>query len=243
MTQQDDFDSRGIGFTRPKDLGGALSMIQNWHAVEAAGGEFPDNFFSWDHFTAFFQCGVSSAVKDSFLWAVIYVLGGGVAYFIQENFLVDRTTQVLFWDVKGHPLYLITELFSFGFLVYHTGLAVQVTQLSTGVVCRKAAHTIASSRSGFLFSFAVGLFFVIGLIYKGLDDQTMYTIASYVATFSQTLGERVYLFLKYFFKNYLFQASLICFLTAMISTVITYLPIVFKRFRKTPSSRLGPGGR
>ena len=233
------------GFDPPKDLGRALSLIQTWYMIESRGEPLHPDYFRWDHWTSFTWVGTHSAWQDSVIWVIGYVLCGALAFFLQENyainFLTTKPTQVLFWTVGVSPLYGVVKLASFGYWATHTGMCLMMARRYTGNVCKSANNAIFASRTSFLLAFSVIIFVAMALVRQVLSDNNMLRIGLFIGNFSELHAVRVYIFLKYFFKQYCFEASMVCLTGSVLATALHFGTMVIYRVKNKRNRPLSPG--
>ena len=217
----------------PHDIVNAVSKIQNYYLIESKGAEMAKEFFDLVHIRAFSQVGLTSALHDSVLWAIGYVLLGGIAYFIQDNYLTTVDTQVLRWTVHVSPLVWFTKLASFGYLSVSTGCCIYMSQYYIGVVCKRAFNTLFWSRAMFLLTFSISTFAVLGLLYKHvLTEANLLEFCRGVYKVSPDFAERLYRFLVDYFRPSLFESGIMSLVASAISIALPLITVVFFKYLK-----------
>ena len=215
----------------PGDIVDAVSKIQNYYLIESRGAEMAKEFFDLIHIRAYSRVGFKSALHDSVLWAIGYILIGGVVYFIQENYLTTVDTQVLRWTVHVSPLVWFTKLASFGYLAVSTGCCIYMSQYYIGVVCKRAFNTLFGSRAMFLLTFSICTFAVLGLLYKQVfSEPNLIEFCGAVYKISPDFAARLYHFLMNYFRPSLFESGIMSIVASVISIALPLVTVVFFKY-------------
>lgn len=235
-------DTYGLNFTPPRNMIVAHSLVQQWYVAESSGEPFAKDFFTWEHVMQFSTVAIKSALADSLIWLGIYVLAGAIIYFVQENYLMERFTQLLFWQVKGSPLFWFAKLSSFMGLIFHTAICVSMSRYYTGTVPRRAVNTIFATRAIFLACFSLVAFLLLGVVYRALGTpQVLAHIILTLTRFRADLGEKASYFIIYYFRRALFEAGIVSLVASLACVIIPFLSIGFFRFYKRRKEGLGVG--
>ncbi|MDA8103773.1 MAG: hypothetical protein M0Z71_00170 [Nitrospiraceae bacterium] len=224
----------------PTNIVNATSKVQAYYILESTAGAYKKEFFDLEHVRAFSSVGLKSALHDSVIWALGYVLLGGIAYFIQDNYLTVQTMQIYHWTVKSSPLFWFTKTASFGYLVVSTGCCVYMSRFYTGVVSKRAINTLFMSRGLFLITFAIVTFFVLGMLNKYLfNEENLLEAFRLVYRMNADFGERLYLFLSGYFRRSLFESAIVSLLASFLSVTLPILSMLYFRYKKRKKEVLG----
>jgi hypothetical protein len=228
MLSKDDKQTElALGFQPPRTLAMAISEIQEYYNVEVIA-PLSKNTFTLKHFMAFSRVATHSALVDSILWVVIYVLLGGVFYVIQDSYLIQTTTQLFFWRFHGSPLYFFSKLLSFGGLMYSTVLCVMMSSLYVPNWCKRAIDTILFTRAVMLMSFAFVAFFCFGLINRYvLTQHAIYQLASFFQQRApnSNFPEHLYHYLYEYGRRSLFESGITVLVASAVSTILPFIAI------------------
>ena len=224
----------------PTNIVNATSKVQNYYLLESTAGAYRKEFFDLDHVRAFSSVGLKSALHDSVIWALGYILLGGIAYFVQDNYLTVQTMKIYHWTVRSSPFFWFTKTASFGYLVVSTGCCIYMTQFYTGVVCKRAINTLFMSRALFLATFALVTFFVLGMLNKYLfNEANILEACRLVFRINADFSERLYLFLSGYFRRSLFESAIVSLLASFLSVVLPLLSMLYFRYKKRKKEVLG----
>lgn len=224
----------GLNFVPPKNLITAMSEIQQWHVYESSGQPLGKDFFTMQHTMAFATIAVRSAFLDTFIWILGYLVLGALIYFVQENFLHERTTQILFWKVDGSPVYWFAKLASFGGLAFSTVMCVLMSRYYIGMVPRKAINSLFATRAIFLMSASFAVFLILGLLYRFLsDDMYILKASEFFLRFSESAALKFEHYVHYYLRRAVFEASIISIVASSVSVVIPFVAIgIYKAFKR-----------
>lgn len=232
--------SAALNFTPPSNIIDAMSEIQHYFLVEDSGQPMRKEFFTMTHTMGFAKVGITSALMDSIVWVVGYVFVGAIIFYVQENYLTERTTQLLFWTVNGSPLYWFAKLASFGMLLFSTVMCVLMSRYYTGTVPKRAINTLLTTRAMFLVSFSLISFILLGLLYKYLmNDQVIDKIYLHIAQMNAPFAEKIYYFLHNYFRRMLFESGITALIASTISVIVPFFSISYFRFAKKRKRDLG----
>ena len=238
MHKQD--DKNGLNFTPPRHLITAHSMIQQWYVSESNGQPYAKEFFTLEHIMQFSMVAIRSALVDSLIWLSIYVLGGAAVYFLQENYLTERVTQLFFWQIHGSPLFWFTKLASFMGLLFSSVLCIMMSRYYTGTVPKKAINSIFVTRAIFLICFSVVAFLILGVIFQVLSNETtLNNIYKYFSKVNPALAVKVYYFIVNYFRRALFESGIVVIVASIFSVFIPFLSISFFKVYKRKRTDLG----
>jgi hypothetical protein len=223
-------DGQGLAFVKPRNLMHAMSEVQQWYLGEKNGQPFDRSFFTMNHFMAFTEVALRSAFMDSVIWIFGYVLFGASVLFVQNNYLGEQSTQLLFWRISGSPLFWFARISSYAGLAFSTTLCVLMSRYFTGVVPKRAVNTLFSTRAIFLGSFALVSFLLLGLAYRlvrleGFSE----TIYVHLHERNALFAARVYQFLEFNVPRVLFEAGITIIVACAVSIVLPYLTISYFR--------------
>lgn len=217
----------------PTDIVDALSKVQNIHLVESRTGPLAKEFFDLQHVRAFSSVGLKSALHDSVIWAIGYLLLGGVAYFVQENYLTVHTMKIFRWTVHVSPYFWFTKIASFGFLATSTGCCIYMSQYYIDFVCKRAINTLFMSRSLFLTIFSFVTFGTFGLLYKYVfNDTNVVYVCHLIYRLHPDTAERLYGFFAGYFRRSLFQAGIVSLVASFVAVLLPMLCLLYFRYRK-----------
>jgi len=241
MNQQQ--SATGLNFTPPATLIDAMSEIQQYYLVEQSGQPLHKDFFTMSHVMGFSKVGLHSAFRDSIVWLSLYVLVGAVVYYVQENYLVERTTQFLLWTVQGSPLYWFIKMASFGGLFFSTSICVLTSRYYTGMTPKRAINTLFITRAMFLISFSLVSFLIMGLVFKyAMSDTAIDGISLYFRKMNPNFGTNIYYFLRNYVRRALFEAGITVLIASAIAIVIPFCSMLFFRIHKKKNRGLGIEG-
>ena len=224
----------GLNFTPPSSLIDAMSEIQQFYLVESSGQPLHRDFFTMAHTMGFSSVGIRSALKDSVIWILGYVFIGALVFFVQENYLSERTTQILFWRVQGSPLYLFSKIASYGGLTFSTAMCVLISRYYTGTIPKRAINSLFLTRALFLISFSLLTFVLLGSMYRFLlTDTSIENVTVCLSNLNKSFAEKIYYFLHNYLRRALFEASMITLISSAFSVTIPFISIaLFKIFNK-----------
>jgi hypothetical protein len=237
MRKQD--DKNALNFSPPPDLITAHSMIQQWYVAESSGQSFAKEFFTLEHVRQFSKVAIKSALFDSLIWLSIYVLGGAVVYILQENYLTEHMSQLLFWQVKGSPLFWCTKAASFMGLLFSSVLCIMMARYYAGTVCKKAINSIFVPRTIFLVCFSLVSFLLLGIAFKALSNENVIHIANLFALVNPELANKICYFTLYYLRRALFESAIVVLLASAFSVILPFLAISFFKFYKREKTDLG----
>lgn len=241
MNQQQ--SATGLNFAPPATLIDAMSEIQQYYLVEQSGQPLHKDFFTMSHVMGFSKVGLHSAFRDSIVWLSLYVLLGAIVYYVQENYLVERTTQFLLWTVKGSPLYWFIKMASFGGLVFSTSICVLTSRYYTGMTPKRAINTLFITRAMFLISFSLISFLMMGLVFRyAMSDKAIDSITFYLARMNPEAGTNIYYFMHDYVRRALFEASITVLVASSAAIVIPFCSMFFFRIQKRKNRGLGIEG-
>jgi len=230
----------GLQFPIPVTLLDAMSEIQQYYVVEKSGQPLDKEIFTPNHAKAFIWVGFHSALTDSLVWVFLYVLIGAGVFYVQENFLTDRVTQIFVWTVGGSPIYWFIKLASFGGLLFSTTFCVKISKFYTGTIPKRAINTLFMTRGMFLCSFSFLTFWLFGLLYKYLvNQQTIAAIYNIISRINPQQAEKVYYFLHNYLRRALFDASITVMLASAISIILPIIAVGVYRMRRERERGLG----
>lgn len=237
----EDFSYIGLNFSPPHNLIHAMSEIQQWYLAEKNGQPFDKNFFTMSHTMAYSKVAIKSAFWDSLMWIGVYVFIGAIIFFVQENYLVDKSTDFLLWkDIKGSPVYWFSKISSFGSVVFSTTICIMMGRFYTGVIPKKAINTIFTVRSIFLACFALVAFVLLGVTYRFFSDPMFVNnITSFFSKFNQGFAYRIDYFVAYYFRRMLFESAITAVMVSLASIVIPFIAISTYRFIKQKKEEMG----
>jgi len=235
--------SQGLNFTPPATMIDAMSEIQQFYLVESSGQPLSKDFFTMTHIMGFSKVGLNSAFRDSIVWLTLYVLAGSFVYYIQENYLVERTTQILLWQVQGSPLYWFIKLASFGGLFFSSVICVMTSRYYTGMTPKRAIKTLFLTRAMFLASFSVLCFVIHGVMYRYLmNDYVLKGIYDYLVRIKPALASNIYYFLQNYFRRALFEAGITILVASFIAIIIPFCSMLAYKVIKKKNRELGIEG-
>ncbi len=238
MHKQD--DTNGLNFSPPRHLITAHSMIQQWYVAESNGQPFAKEFFTLEHIMQFSMVAIKSALSDSLIWLSIYVLGGAIVFFLQQNYLSEKVTQLFFWQLNGSPLFWFTKLTSFMGLIFSSVLCAMMARYYTGTVPKKAINSIFATRAIFLMCFSIVAFLILGILFKWLsNDAVILYIYQHAAAVNPSFGEKIYYFLVYYLRRALFEAGIVGIIASIFSVIVPLVSILFFRVYKRKKEDLG----
>lgn len=227
-------DHSSGNFTPPKTLVNALSLIQKYFLMESDGAVLRKEFFDVDHVMGFSNVAVRSALIDSFVW-ILGVFVGAAIYYIQESYLTEKTTELLFWQVSGSPVYVFTKIFSFGRLAFSTVMCCLMARYYIGVVPKKAILTVFATRITLLLSFALVNFAILGFLYKyAASDAANTQLYYFLMHIHQGTAQEVYSFIGGYFRNLMYESAIISLISSAVAIVLPFITIVL--FRTTTKS-------
>ena len=232
---------RDQNFEPPATLTAAVSLIQRYALQEEGGVTLHDDYFTLEHRVAFIWVGAKYAFIDTLLWVIIFVAGGIIVQYVQDNYLTAKTTTVFgLFVVYGHPLYWLTKMGSFSGLIMHTWLCWLASRYYRGNVPKRAINSLFLSRSVFLICFALLTFYALGLTYKHiLSESILSGIYQAAAVLHKITAEELYAFLQTNIKRFLFESAITVLLSAAAATALPFLGIALYRRRKTKDRILG----
>jgi hypothetical protein len=235
--------SIGLSFTPPATLIDAMSEIQQYYLVEQSGQPLHKDFFTMNHVMGFSRVGLHSAFRDSIVWLSLYVLVGTIVYYVQENYLAERTTQILLWTVKGSPLCWFIKIASFGGLFFSTSVCVLISRYYTGMTPKRAINTLFLTRAMFLISFSFVSFLITGVIFKfALSDTAIKNVYFYLAKIDSRFARSIYHFLHDYVKRALFEAGITVLIASTAAIVMPFCSMLFFRVHKKKNRDLGIEG-
>ena len=241
MNQQQ--SSVGLNFTPPATLIDAMSEIQQYYLVEHSGQPLHKDFFTMSHVMGFSKVGLHSAFRDSILWLSLYVIVGAIVYYVQENYLVERTTQLLFWTVNGSPLYWFIKMASFGGLFFSTTICILTSRYYTGMTPKRAINTLFITRAMFLISFSLVSFLIMGVLFKFvMSDAAINNMYLYFSKINTDFATSIYYFLHNYVKRSLFEASITVLIASAVAIIVPFCSMFFFRVHKKQNRGLGMDG-
>jgi len=241
MNQQQ--SSVGLNFTPPATLIDAMSEIQQYYLVEQSGQPLHKDFFTMSHVMGFSKVGLHSAFRDSIVWLSLYVMVGALVYYVQENYLVERTTQFLLWTVNGSPLYWFIKMASFGGLFFSTSICVLTSRYYTGMTPKRAINTLFITRAMFLISFSLVSFLIMGVIFKFLmSDTAIESVYVYLSRINAGFATNVYYFLHNYVRRALFEAGITVLVASSVAIMVPFCSMLFFRLHKKKNRGLGIEG-
>jgi hypothetical protein len=218
----------------------AMSEIQQFYLVESSGEPLSKDFFTMSHIMGFSKVGLNSAFRDSIVWLSLYVLVGALVYYIQENYLVERTTQILLWQVGGSPLYWFIKIASFGGLCFSTTICVMISRYYTGMTPKRAIKTLFLTRAMFLASFSVLSFVILGGMYRYLmNEQVLKGIYNYFFKINPAWASNSYYFLHNYFRRALFEAGITVLVASFIAITLPFISMLAYKIIKKKNRELG----
>jgi len=224
----------------PTNIVNAAAKVENYYLLESSIGPLAKEFFDLEHVKAFSSVGLKSALHDSVVWVIGYVLCGGVVHFIQDNYLAAQTMMIFGWTVNASPFFWFTKMASFGFLATSTGCCVYMSQFYIGVVCKKAINTVFTSRALFLIVFSFLTFLALGILHKYVfNDIDILDACRLVYRIHPDFAERLYRFLAGYFRRSLFESAIVSLVASLLSILLPFLTALYFRYRKRSKKVLG----
>lgn len=237
----------GMSIVPPHSLIIALGMIQFWFLGETGeegpgggGAPFRKEVFNAPYVMAYSSLGISSALLDTIVWVLGYVVIGSILYFIQDNYLTEKTTQIFMWNIQSSPLFLAVEFASFSRLLFSTGVCIMMSRYYAGVVPKRAINTIFLSRGLMLLSLSFVVFFILGVIYKIVSADVV-TVKLYQSLYmvNKMFATELYIFMASHFKQFIYEAGIIVLLSSLVSFIIPFITAVFFQFFYKPQKDAG----
>lgn len=232
----------------PTSFRSAISKIQKYYMVENAGVLLPNEYFDVEHVAAYSMVGMKSALHDTLLWALAYIVFGGIAYFIQYNYLDStplRPQTFEFFDraFTIGPLYFMTKVVSFGYLATSTGWCVYASRYYVGSFGKKAINYLFLNRAIGLVVLSFATFLGLGVIWKYLlNDENLLIIGRSIYWLHPDTAERVYIFLATFFRRSLFESGIVAIVASVISIGLPFFSMLYFKVRKRRKQIAGPTG-
>jgi hypothetical protein len=230
----------------PTSLRNSISKIQKYYMLESRVGTLPKEFFDVDHIAAYSMVGMKSALHDTALWALGYVVLGGIAYYIQYNALQGtplgvQTLQFFDWTIKVPPLYWSTKFASFGYLATSTGCCIYMSQYYIGAVCKRAIGYLFINRFICLIVFFVSTFLVLGVFRKYVfSEVNLIMVGRIIYRMHPDTAERLYDFFLNYFRRSLFESGIVSLVASSASIVLPLLSATYFKFRKRTKKIAGP---
>ena len=217
----------------PEDLTDAYDKVQELYGLEDTVGAVRTEFFGLKNVQAFATIGRKSAWHDSILWAGGYVLCGGIVYYIQDNYLAEKTMTIFDWTLNCSLYYLLTKIASFGYLAGSTGICIWMSRYYAYTVSKKAINSLFAARMMFLFIFAFATFVTLGFLnrYVFTESNLLYVFRPMYKMFPDT-ALRLYAFFMGYFKRSLFESAVVSVVASLLSAVLPTLTMIFFGARK-----------
>ena len=224
----------------PKSLISAISLVQRLKLVEDDKRSLDGDYIVLDQIVGLSEVSIRSAWQDSLIWMIGYVLLGAVIYFVQDTYLSETSTQVLFWRLDGSPLYWMSKAASFSGLFFSTGLCVYMCRFHVGTVCKKAVNTVITTRAVLLVTISLSTFIVLAGVRKLLfSDTGVARMAHFLSFVSKgSAADSHYFFLGHL-KRLLFEAGIVLLISSAVSAAVPYLSILLFRAVRRKDRVLG----
>jgi hypothetical protein len=208
--------------------------------MESGGQPLHRDIFTWDHIWAYGWVGFHTALRDTLVWVVLYVVIGAPVYYFQEHYLTEKVTQIFIWNVSGSPIYWFIKMASFGGLFASTVMCGMMSRFYVGNIPKRAIHTLFVVRAIFLCTFSFLTFWLFGLLYKYLFNPEVITmIYTAVGRVSANHAQKIYLFINNYFRRALFEASITVIVASAISIIIPILTVGLYKIAGQRSQELG----
>lgn len=232
---QETEDISGLSIVHPHSLINALGQIQFWYLGETGeegpgggGSPFRKEVFNAPYVMAFSKLGIASALLDMLVWVLGYVFIGSILYFIQDNYLTTKTTEIFIWNIPGHPLVNVIEFASYGKVLFSTGVCIVMSRYYAGVVPKRAINTIFLARGLMLLSLSAVVFLLLGLIYRLINsDALVNQLYQSLYTVNRVFATEVYLFILTHFRPFIYSAGIIVLLSSFVSFLLPFIFVVF----------------